>query len=264
MIELILTIASGGLAGGIVTFLAREWISTRIRTSIQHDYDLKLENHRNDFNLRIASIAHQNEMHQLKTSLFFDHQRTAYMSILNGIYEICHKWTKGWDWEHGNVWGLSSELFNEFDAVVANNLLFLDKDCEYIVNAIRFRLGNACALEDDKYMNRTSIFTQAHEDVMYLKSKLAEQFRKQIGVQGSSNALLEVSILLSRIELSLDSESLSSEGVVKLGLSKIEEIKESLKQQIRDAERDFGEDYSISWRTEELKQRLNNIEAHVK
>jgi hypothetical protein len=37
---------SGLVASGLLTFALREWISTRIKSSIQHDYDRKLETHK--------------------------------------------------------------------------------------------------------------------------------------------------------------------------------------------------------------------------
>lgn len=263
MIESILTITSGGLAGGIVTYVAREWISTRLRSSIQHEYDVKLQNHRDDFNLRIASIGHQNEMHQLKTSLFFDHQRTAYMKILEAIHTLCRDWVKNWDAENGDIWGVSEELYHNFDSVVSNNLLFLDRDLEYIVSAIKFRLGNASSNNDDKYIDRRTIFQEAYVDISFMKLKLAEQFRNKIGIQESSNALVEVALLMSRIELSRYIVDLSSEGIVKVGYSKIHEIIAYLKEQIEESEKDLDGYNSFTSFTIEQKQRLKYLEAYV-
>ncbi|HTR35027.1 MAG TPA: hypothetical protein VMH80_03945 [Bryobacteraceae bacterium] len=42
-IDLLLSAASGAAASGLLMWLFKEWLTTRLRTSIQHEYDRKLE-----------------------------------------------------------------------------------------------------------------------------------------------------------------------------------------------------------------------------
>ncbi len=44
----ILSILSGGAAGAVVVWLSKEWISSRLKESIKHEYDSKLEQFRED------------------------------------------------------------------------------------------------------------------------------------------------------------------------------------------------------------------------
>lgn len=45
----LLSILSGGLSGAIIVWLSREWISTRLKNSIKHEYDAKLETIKDEF-----------------------------------------------------------------------------------------------------------------------------------------------------------------------------------------------------------------------
>ena len=42
----IIALASGAAASGLLMWLFKEWLSTRLKASIQHEYDRKLEAHK--------------------------------------------------------------------------------------------------------------------------------------------------------------------------------------------------------------------------
>jgi hypothetical protein len=44
--EVIVAAASGAIASGLVVWLIKEWIGVRLKSGIQHEYDVKLEKHR--------------------------------------------------------------------------------------------------------------------------------------------------------------------------------------------------------------------------
>src|SRR5712691_10145063 len=46
LLNLLLSAASGAAVSGLLMWLFKEWISTRLRGSIQHEYDRKLETHK--------------------------------------------------------------------------------------------------------------------------------------------------------------------------------------------------------------------------
>src|SRR5208283_2959814 len=90
--DTILSILSGGAAGACLVWLLRNWISERLKQSIQHEYSQKLETHKAELNARIQALQHENQLQQLRTSLFFDHQRNAFAGILAKIAEVNQTW----------------------------------------------------------------------------------------------------------------------------------------------------------------------------
>ena len=90
--DIILNIISGGATGALLVWLLRGWISERLQQSIRHEYSQKLENHKAELNTRIQAIQHENQIQQLRTSLFFDHQRNAFASLLAKIAEVNQVW----------------------------------------------------------------------------------------------------------------------------------------------------------------------------
>jgi len=68
--DVILSIFSSGATGALLVWLLRGWISERLKQSIQHEYSQKLETHKAELNTRIQALRHENQMQQLRTSLF--------------------------------------------------------------------------------------------------------------------------------------------------------------------------------------------------
>jgi hypothetical protein len=90
--DTILSIVSGGATGALLVWLLRGWISERLQQSIRHEYSQKLENHKAELNTRIQAMQHENQLQQLRTSLFFDHQRNAFAAFLTKIAEVNQAW----------------------------------------------------------------------------------------------------------------------------------------------------------------------------
>ena len=75
--EYLLSILSGGISGAVLVWLAKGWISERLKQSIHHEYAEKLESYKTELNSKVEGIKHENQVSRLRTSLFFDHQRDA-------------------------------------------------------------------------------------------------------------------------------------------------------------------------------------------
>jgi hypothetical protein len=100
--ETILSIISGGLGGALLAWLFRDWISERLKQSIQHEYAQKLETHKSELNASMQAVLHERQLHQLRTSLFFDHQREAFATLLSQIAETKRRWFEtAFDHEEG-------------------------------------------------------------------------------------------------------------------------------------------------------------------
>jgi hypothetical protein len=56
MIDIAIAVLSSAAVAGFVVWLLREWISARLRASIKHEYDRKLEDIRNEYSKELARL----------------------------------------------------------------------------------------------------------------------------------------------------------------------------------------------------------------
>lgn len=125
--ETVLGILSGGATGALLVWLLRGWISERLQQSIRHEYSQKLETHKAELNTRIQAIQHENELRQLRTSLFFDHQRNAFAGLLAKIAEVNQKWIdQEWQRDEGLTGSVPYEAYKNLQAGYYEHQLFLD------------------------------------------------------------------------------------------------------------------------------------------
>ena len=64
ILSIIASATASGILAGILIWLSREWNSTRLKTTIQHEYDQKLEVHKEELKAQ-SDVA----LPQLKTGL---------------------------------------------------------------------------------------------------------------------------------------------------------------------------------------------------
>ena len=125
--KIILNILSGGAAGALLVWMLRGWISVRLKQSIKHEYDKKLEAYRVEINAKVQEISHQYQLDRLRKSLFFDHQRVAFASILSQISIAERRWrgTGGCD---GEIMGEAPfEDYDNLKKTYYEHQLFLDQ-----------------------------------------------------------------------------------------------------------------------------------------
>jgi len=128
--DAILSILSAGITGALLVWLLRGWISERLKQSIQHEYSQKLETHKAELNTRIQELQHENQLQQLRTSLFFDHQQNAFAGILAKIAEVNQIWVdKEYEYEVGITGPVPNELYKELRTMYYQHQLFLDPPC---------------------------------------------------------------------------------------------------------------------------------------
>lgn len=78
ILSMISSAAVSGALAGVIVWLSREWISTRLKASIQHEYDQKLEAHKAQLKSEndIALLETKNRMEQQLT--LFEATRTSF------------------------------------------------------------------------------------------------------------------------------------------------------------------------------------------
>lgn len=195
--DAILGIVSGCIGGAILVWLSKNWISERLKQSIEHEYSQKLEIHKAKLKADMQAVLHERQLYQLRTSLFFDHQRETFNSILGKISEIRELWMqKGYD---PDAYCLTDtipvEAAKEFKRYIQGKQLFLDSDCSLVLEMISDTIWESYPeeAEDGKRYEKDS--TEEFERVEYLRDKLVEIFQEKIGIITSKAAYEEVALL---------------------------------------------------------------------
>jgi hypothetical protein len=114
----------------LIAMIIQKNIFERIEQSIRTKYLVEIEKFRNEFNLKIISIQNENQVSQLRTSLFFDHQRNAFAGILDKISEVNESWfEKEYDEDEGLKGPVPYEKYKELKKLFIQNQLFFDNSC---------------------------------------------------------------------------------------------------------------------------------------
>ncbi len=194
--DTILSLLSGGAAGFVLVWLLRGWISERLQQSIRHEYSQKLENHKAELNTRIQAIQHESQLQQLRTSLFFDHQRNAFASLLAKIAEVNQAWI---DKEFVNDEGLRGpvpyDAYKDLQATFYTHQLFFDNACLAAIDLILKCYSDSFSIDErsgDRYDRDAGA---AYDAVQFLQPRLAELFQNRIGVSTSRRAEREIALL---------------------------------------------------------------------
>ena len=174
-------------------WLLRGWISERLKQSIQHEYSQKLETHKADLNTRIQSLQHENQLHQLRTSLFFDHQRNAFASLLSKITEVNQEWEDKEYEEYVGVAGrVPSNALSDLYKVYHQHQLFLDVDCIETME-LTFEcyhdsispIGDSAEQDD---------IEASYNGIQYLQTMIVELFRKKLEASNNDLGLRKIAI----------------------------------------------------------------------
>jgi hypothetical protein len=155
--EYLLSILSGGISGGILVWLLKGWISERLKQSIRYEYAEKLESYKTELNSKIESFKHENQVSRLRTSLFFDHQREAFASIIAKIAEVNIKWMENFDPDEGLYERVPEKGYREFTDLIHKHQLFLDEECLIAVSLVENAYSSSICF--DAHGNPTRSFS---------------------------------------------------------------------------------------------------------
>lgn len=194
--EQILGLLSGGAGGAILVWLLRGWITERLKQSIKHEYSEKLESYKTDLNAKIQVIQHENQISQLRTSLFFDHQRNAFAGLLAKIIELNEKWFQNYDPDEGLVDHVPIKAYQELRGLFYEHQLFLDNDCLMAMDLVMDSYSSSFPFDDGSGGPPIiSDVSSSYRYVEYLQPRIASIFRQKIGVMTDLNAVREVALL---------------------------------------------------------------------
>lgn len=185
---------SGAAVAGVVIWLGRTWISERLRQSISHEYSTKLETLRNELGAKLEAVKHVHEVDQLRTSLFFDHQRSAFVEILAKVVEVHQEWGKGYDPDEGIEEPVPSEPRRQLEALYLKHQLFLDADLIMALELLFDVYTDSYPWFDGNETYPRDV-NGPYSDAAYLQPRLAAVFRLKIGVGQDALALRQLALL---------------------------------------------------------------------
>lgn len=199
--EYLLSILSGGISGAVLVWLAKGWISERLKRSIKYEYAEKLESYKTELNSKVEGIKHENQVAQLRTSLFFDHQRDAFVALITKMAQINTEWMAHYEPEEGLYEPVSSNGRREFESLLYQHQLFLDEECLMALSLVTSTYYRSLPYDDGSgappHQNDSS---QHVSYITYLQPRIASIFRGKIGVASDPQHLIDVAVL-SAIEL---------------------------------------------------------------
>ncbi|MDD5108990.1 MAG: hypothetical protein PHC29_05740 [Candidatus Omnitrophica bacterium] len=195
--EILLNIITGGLSGALLVWLLRGWITERLKQSIQHEYAQKLETHKAELNAKLQAVLYEQQIYQLRTSLFFDHQREAFAALLSQIAEIERKWLEvGYDPDLQEFTkSVPSEEYYKLKKSFYDHQLFLDRDCIFAMNLVLEAMSDSFPVDDGNGELHERVCREPYERLKFLHSRVAELFREKIGIAVSVSTRIELAFL---------------------------------------------------------------------
>lgn len=191
-----LSVLSGGVGGGILFFVLKDWISVRLKQSIQYEYSEKLESYKTDLNSKVEAIRHDYQVSKLRTSLFFDHQRNAFAALITKIAQLNEEWMKDYEPDVGLNVPVPSEGYRELKHLLYQHQLFLDDECNMAMSLVMDAYSGSFPVDrgDGTPPHQNDSLSKVNE-LEYLQPRIASIFRNKIGVQSDSGHLRELAIL---------------------------------------------------------------------
>lgn len=195
MFSFLAEILPGATAGAVISWLLRGWISERLKQSISHEYSAKLENLKNELNGKMEAVKHTYEVHQLRTSLFFDHQRAAFAEILEKIAEVNQEWwDKGYDPEMGLTTPMPSIPYKQLKDLYFKHQLFLDSDSIMAMELLFDIYQDSFPFQEGKEVHNRDP-REPYDMAEYLQPRLAALFQQKIGVAKDVRAARQLAML---------------------------------------------------------------------
>jgi hypothetical protein len=271
--DYLISALSGVASSSALILLFKGWISERLKQSIQHEYALSLEGYKTELNSRVERIRHDQQVFQLRTSLFFDHQRSAFAALITKIEEASREWAGLYEEDEGLYHPVPSARRNELEALLSEHQLFLDEDCLMALSLVTSAYSRSLPWDDrsgdEPHQGDCS---QLLSDIGYLRPRIASIFREKIGVTANPMHLAEVAIF-SAMEL-VNTYSFEDAGIpptgalatksvrdaadkVAIGLENVDELLQLLRRFDKHLSKDNGWIHESHLR---VRQTLNCLE----
>ncbi|MFT5702385.1 MAG: hypothetical protein ACI8ZB_005304 [Desulforhopalus sp.] len=197
METIITSIFSGGVAGAALIWISRSWITERLQQSIRHEYSQKLETHKSELNLKLQSIKHDRELYNLRTSLFFDHQRKAFAEISSQLAKTKDEWFRvAFDPEDSFMEPVPNEEYIKFKQLIYDHQLFFDTECNLAIDLALQAMHDSFPFKETLYGPEEKIECQEpYERLAYIQERMIQLFQEKIGISEAVSAKTDLALL---------------------------------------------------------------------
>lgn len=248
------SLITGGIGGGILTLILRNWITERLKQSIQHEYSHKLETHKSELNVKLQSIIHDKELYNLRTSLFFDHQRKAFAEISSQLAQTKDEWFSiAFDPEESFVEPVPTEQYKTFKRLFYEHQLFFDIECSLVIELALQAMQDSFPFQDTLYgPEEKRECYEAYQRLEYIQERMVQIFQEKLGLSPAISAKRDLAYLTLVILLNRhrhDISELMIEGKVPLSSLEIHTDAVEIVKKYKEA---------ILKKSEELKKCLAN------
>jgi hypothetical protein len=194
MVEFLQSAVPGAVAGALLVWVFRTWISERLKQSISHEYSTKLELFRSELGAKLEAVKQAHEVNQLRTSLFFDHQRSAFGEILAKVVELNQAWSRLIDPYEGPLDPAPREQRSQLRDLYFKHQLFLDTELVMAMELLFDVYDDSLPFWDGEESHPRDVQVP-YATAEYLQPRLAALFRLKIGVGDDRLALRQIALL---------------------------------------------------------------------
>lgn len=201
------TVIVSAATSSITLWLGKEWLSTRLKASISHEYSEKLQEHKKAMDgelnqqqsildARLQEVRLRHEITQTRTTLFFDHQVAAFGKLLEQLSWTIDTWHSSRQQESGYLPPAPLEARTKVNSLIREHQLFLDSDCQAALEIVTDSYRRSLNYNDGSGAPSHAQDTEARlEDVEYLQPRIAALFQKKIGVEYDRYALRQIGLI---------------------------------------------------------------------
>lgn len=188
-------------------WLGKEWLSTRLKASISHEYSEQLQEHKKELDVelkqqqsvldgKLQEVRLQHEVIQTRTTLFFEHQVTAFGKLLEQLSWTIETWQRSRQQESGYLPPAPSEGVTSVARLIREHQLFLDPDCQAALDIVTDAYRHSLNYNDGSGSPSYPQDTEARlEDIEYLQPRIASLFQKKIGVDYDHRAPRQIGLV---------------------------------------------------------------------
>ena len=197
METIISSIFSGAIGGVFLTWLVRNWITERLKESIKHEYAQKLEIHKAELNSKLQSIIHDKQLYNLRTSLFFDHQRKAFAELSSQLAKTIDIWfNETFDPEESFMEPVPYKEYQIFKNLFYEHQLFFDSECQISIKLALQAMEDSFPYKDTKYgPEEKKECYEVYERLGYIQERMIEIFQEKIGISSALTAKRDLAFL---------------------------------------------------------------------
>ena len=234
--KIIINGITGGFGGVVISWIFNNIFKERLKQKIKSEYEKELKSFQATIDLQINDIEHRHQIHQLKTSLFFDHQRQAFSEILEQISIVLNEWDKLFDPEDFFYDSVPKTELDKYNNLVFKHQLFFDDECSMFLAQANEAMTDSIPFNRDQEFNHET--REQLYRLHYIHERLIFIFQEKLGYSTAYShkkdlallGLLQTINILSKPngfpkELSIKKRKDDAEDIVRIGYKNIELLK---------------------------------------